>query len=236
MRKLSLLIIALPLMIAGCKTECVQDAGIRVERIENFKSFDEIEVKGPIKVILQQDSGAKIRIAADTSVVDLVKADVSSGKLKLKLDPERYCGQDSVLVYTSFKMLKAIKLENGSSIAASALINVRDLTFILDGNTKVDLNLSAAVVTTNIDGAADINLKGQAAAHDIKSQGVLNLDATDFVVAKYKINTEGVGKSNINVLDDLNIETSGTSEIFYKGSPKNISKKKTGTAKLERLP
>jgi hypothetical protein len=235
MKTLSILIIAFPLLMAGCKTNCVEDAGVRVERVEVFKDFDELEINGPIKVVLLQDSATKVRISADTSVISLVKADVSSGKLKLKLDPEKYCGQDSVIAYTSFKMLKSVRLESGSEVASTSLLNFRDIEFTLNGSTTVNLEMSASIMTTTIDGTADMNLKGQSGEHNIKSNGVLNLTAPDFVVAKYKINTEGVGKSTINVLNDLNIETSGTSEIFYKGSPKNISKKKTGVATLEKV-
>jgi hypothetical protein len=235
MKKLGLLLFSLPLLFTACNTKCIEDSGIRVERAEAFKEFDELEVAGPIKVVLQQDSSYKIRIAADSNIVENVKASVGSNTLKLKLDPEKYCGQDSVVVYAGVKYLKSIRLESGSKVGSNALLNLRDVELTLNGNTEVDMQLTTGKMTTNVDGTAKIRLTGQAGEHNLKSTGALTLDAFDFVTAKVSMNTEGVNKANINVLNDLNLETSGTSEVFYKGSPKNINKKKAGNAKLEKV-
>ena len=235
MNKLTYLLLALPLMFSACKTNCVEDAGIRVEREEAFKEFDKLEVRGPIKVIIRQDTSYKVRITADSNIVEDVKASVSSGTLKLKLDPEKYCGSDTIVVYAGVKYLKDIRLEPGSNIASSGLLNLKDVELTLNGDTEADLELTAIKMVTSVDGTAKITLRGQAGAHELKSTGSLTLDAFDFIVAKYDLNVEGLNKANINVLNDLNIETTGNSEIFYKGSPQNINKKKTGNAKLEKV-
>ncbi len=235
MKRISLLLLALPLLFTACKTACVEDSGIRVERSETFKEFDELEVRGPIKVVVRQDSSYKITISADSNIVGDVKASVGSNTLKLKLDPEKYCGQDTIVVYAGVRTLKAIRLEDGSKVSSDALLNLRDLDLTLNGTTAVDMELSAFKLTTSVDGTATITLRGQAAEHNLKSTGALKLDAFDFIVAKVSLNTEGVNKANINVLNDLNVETSGTSEVHYKGSPKNINKKKAGIAILEKV-
>lgn len=235
MKKFIFLLFAFPLIFASCKTKCIEDSGVRVEHEKVFKDFDKLEVAGPIKVVINQDSTYKIRIAADSNVVDAIKASVSSGTLKLKLDAEKYCGTDSIVIHTGIKYLKSIRLESGSKLYSNSLLNLRDVELILNGNTEVDMQLTTGILTTNIDGTAKIKLVGQAGEHILKSKGVLTLDAFDFVVAKYNLDTEGVNKSNINVLNVLKVETSGTSEIYYKGSPKDISKKKTGNAKLEKV-
>jgi hypothetical protein len=231
----SLLIFALPLLFTACKTKCVEDTGVKVEHEKVFEKFEELEVRGPIKVVLRQDSSYKVVIAADSAIVDEVNASVGSNTLKLKLDPEKYCGSDSIIVYASFKLLKEIKLESGSKLASDGLINLRDVELTLDGNTEINMELSASKMTTNVDGTANITLRGQAGEHIIKSKGAFTLNAFDFIAGKYNINTEGVNKAKINVLNDLNIETSGTSEIQYKGSPKSINKKKAGNAILEKV-
>ncbi|WP_432711932.1 head GIN domain-containing protein [Pedobacter sp.] len=235
MKKLSLLVIALPLLITACNTACIEDAGVRVEHVQSLKEFDELEVRGPIKVIIQQDSSYKVRIAADSNVVDEVKASVSGGTLKLKLDSDKYCGSDSVVIYAGIKLLKKINLESGSKLQSTSLLNLRDVEMNLNGTTQVDLQLTAGKLTTTVDGTAKIALSGQAGEHILNSTGALSLNAFDFVVARYNLHTEGVNASNINVLNDLNVETSGTSETFYKGSPVKINKKKAGTAKLEKV-
>ena len=235
MKQLSLFLLAISLLFTACNTKCVEDSGIRVERAEQMEAFEKLEIRGPIKVILQQDSSYKIRIAADSNIVDAVKVSVGSKTLKLKLDPEKYCGQDSVIVYAGILYLNSIRMENNSKLASHTLLNLKDVELNLDGNTEVDLQLTTGKMTTTVDGTSKIKLSGQAGEHNLKSTGALTLDAFDFVTAKISLNTEGVNKANINVLNDLNLETTGTSEVYYKGSPKNINKKKAGTAVLEKV-
>ena len=235
MKRLSLLLFAVPLILTSCKTECVEDVGMRVSHVNTVDSFDEVEVEGAIKVVFQQDSSYAIKVEADSNVVDLVKASVSRGTLKLDLDPEKYCGTDSVIVYAGIAGLKSIKAGANSRLASQGRLNLGDLKLTLTGSTTADLDINAAKVTTEVDGTATIKLIGQAGIHELKSKGDLNLDAFDFVVGHYDLNMEGVGKSNINVLNELKVETSGSSEVFYKGSPKKIDKKKTGNARLQKV-
>ncbi|MBG6234189.1 hypothetical protein IWX76_000744 [Pedobacter sp. CAN_A7] len=235
MKRLSLLLLAFPLILTSCKTECVEDAGMRVSHVNTVDRFDEVEVQGAIKVVFHQDTSYAIKVEADSNVVDQVEASVSRGTLKLNLDPEKYCGTDSVVVYAGIGMLKSIKAGGSSSLASQGRLNLGDLKLTLTGSTTVDLDLNAAKVNTEVDGTANLKLSGQAGIHELKSKGALNLDAFDFVVGQYNLNMEGVGKSNINVLNELKVESTGSSEVFYKGNPKKIDKKKTGNARLQKV-
>ncbi|WP_432709003.1 head GIN domain-containing protein [Pedobacter sp.] len=235
MKRISLLLFALPLILISCKTECVEDAGMRVSHVNTVDSFDEVEVQGTIKVVFHQDSSYAIKVEADSNVIDEVKASVSRGALKLSLDPEKYCGADSVVVYAGVGNLKSIKAGANSSLASQGRLNLGDLKLTLNGNTTTDLDLNASKLTTEVDGTADIKLIGQAGIINVKSKGSLNLNAFDFVVGQYNLDMEGVSKCNINVLNELKVETSGSSEVFYKGSPKKIDKKKTGNARLQKV-
>jgi len=235
MKRLSLILFAFPFILTSCKTKCVEDAGMRVSHVNTVDRFDEVEVEGPIKVVFQQDTSYAIKVEADSNVVDEIKSSVSRGTLKIKLDPEKYCGTDSVIVYAGIGSLKSIKAKANSKVASQGRLNLGELKLTLTGSTTADLDLNASKLITEVDGTATIKLIGQAGLHQIKSKGAINLDAFDFVVGNYNINLEGVGKSNINVLNALNVETSGSSEIFYKGNPEKIEKKKTGNARLEKV-
>jgi hypothetical protein len=235
MKRFSLLLFAFPLLLNSCKTECAEDVGVRVSHVNTVDRFDEVEVKGPVKVVFHQDSSYAIKVEADSSIVDEIKASVSRGTLKIELDPERYCGTDSVIVYAGVGSLKSVKAMANSMVASQGRLNLGELKLSLTGNTHVDLDLNASKLTTEVDGTANLKIIGQAGSHQLKSKGDIKLDAFEFVVGNYDINLEGVGKSNINVLNELNVETSGSSEIFYKGTPKKINKKKTGNARLEKV-
>lgn len=236
MNKTALYFLALPLLFAACKSKCVEDLGIHATREAVVKPFDEIKVSGPIKLIMRQDSSFKVVIEADSSIIDQVKAEVSGHELGLKLDAGKYCGKDSIIISAGIGDLKKLSGEGAPKLYTSSPVNVNELAITLSGAAKVAMDLNAAKLTTTLkDGAATIDLNGQAGVHVVKSKGALNLNAFTFVTGVYDLDLEGTAKVKVNALNDLKIKTSGAVEIYYKGNPKNIQEKQSGTYKLEKV-
>lgn len=235
MKKLALYILALPLLFAACTPKCIEDSGVHGSKNLSLKPYDELEVSGPIKVLLLQDSSYQLKIEADSNILALVKADVSGSTLTLKLDAEKYCGTDSITVTAGIGDLKKIAITEAVSLFTSSRINLNDLNIDMTGATVVRLDLNAAKLSIDNDGAADIHLMGQAGLHQLKSKGSIRLEAFDFVTGGYDLDIEGAGKANINVLNDLKVKTTGATEIYYKGNPKNVEEKKSGVSKLQKV-
>jgi hypothetical protein len=232
--KFSLLLVA-TISFAGCSSKCIEDSGNHIVRDITVSPFDEIEIDGPVKLVLRQDSSFKVAVSADSSIIDKIKTTVSGEKFKVSLDPMQYCGSDSIVIHAGIGALTEIKAAGASKVYSEGSLHVGDIDMKLSGATELNLNLYAGKVKTESDGAARLALSGQAGVHELDSKGVLELNAFDFVVAQYDIDIQGTGKSNINVLNDLKVKTSGSSTIYYKGNPKNVSDKKSGTSKLEKV-
>lgn len=235
MKKLFFIVFAFPVFLMACKSKCIEDSGVRTVHEQIVKSFDKVEIAGPIKLILRQDSSYKVQISADSNLVDHITAKVSGGTLKLELDTADYCGKDSIIIRAGFKDLKSLKAKSPSEISNTGKLNLQDVKFILNGSTALDLNINAGKVVTEIDGTSKIRLAGQAGTHQFKSNGAIDLEAFDFTVGIYNLDIKGVGKANINVLNDLTVKTSGTTTISYKGNPKNVKEDKSGANHLKKV-
>lgn len=235
MKNLTLIALFLPVLFAGCDTKCIEDSGVAATRTDSLKNFDEIEVKGSIKLILVQDSSYRVQILADSNIIAFVKADVSGSELSIELDHEDYCGTDSIEVRAGIGELKKLTLDGAVKVVGKERIHTGDVEFIMSGASDVTLDLSAARVSTSVDGVGKINFSGQAGTHDLRITGTTEVEAFNFIVGDYHIKIEGTGKANINVLNALSVETSGTSEICYKGNPKKVDEKKSGATTLQKV-
>ncbi|MBB5623811.1 hypothetical protein HDE69_004899 [Pedobacter cryoconitis] len=235
MKKLFLFSLALPLLFTACKTKCVEDSGLHSSKEFTVKPYNEIVVSGPIKLLMRQDSSFKVNIQADSNVIGLIKAEVNKNGLVIELDPKKYCGKDSIIVSAGIGELKTLEAKGASHIYTSSRINVNDLDVKSSGATTINLELNAGKLTTTTDGEAHINLIGQAGVHQVKSKGVIQMNAFDFITGIYSLDVEGVGKLNINVLNELKAKTSGATTIYYKGNPKKVDENKSGVAKLEKV-
>ncbi|MGY0035516.1 head GIN domain-containing protein [Pedobacter sp. NJ-S-72] len=235
MKKLILFSLALPLLFTACENKCVEDSGLHSTKEITVKPYNEIVVSGPVKLILRQDSSFKVNIQADSNVISLIKAEVNKNGLVIELDPKQYCGKDSIVVSAGIGELKTLEVKGASHIYTSSLINVNDLDIKSSGATTINMDLTAGKLTTTTDGEAHINLTGQAGVHQVKSKGVIQMNAFDFITGIYDLNVEGVGKLNINVLNELKAKTSGATTIYYKGNPKKIDEDKSGVAKEKKV-
>ena len=235
MRKIIAIVCAVPALLAGCSSECIQDSGKHVVKDAVVKNFDQIKITGAIKLVIKQDSSYAIKIDADSSIVNMVRTDVSSGELRVKLDDGIYCGTDSVVVYAGIGELKKLNTVGAVKVVGDGRIYATDVDLKLEGTSDVSLDLSASKLTTRIDGIGKLALTGQTGVHNLTAKGTSTVNAFDFVAGIYDINIDGTGKANINVLNDLKIKTAGSSEVYYKGNPKNVDEKKSGATKLEKV-
>jgi len=235
MKYISLIVLVVAIFVTGCGSKCVEDSGIRAHRASKVDVFDEIKVFGKIKLVLTQDSSYQVKVEADSNIIDAVKVAVSGTELRIELADEKYCGTDSITVFANIGKLKNLELNGNVLLQTEGLLHVNDLKILTKGANALNLNLNAAKLSTKTEGVTQLNLMGQAGAQDLKSKGTLKMEAFDFVVGIYNLNIDGIGNANINVLNELKVNTNGTSDIHYKGNPKNVDEKKTGATTLEKV-
>jgi len=235
MKKIALIASFAALLIGGCSPKCIEDSGNQIERTVKMDSFDEVSVSGTIKVILKQDSSYLVKLQADSNVMKVITARVSGHELQLKLENGKYCGTDSIVVYVGLGELKRLKTDGMVRLTTDGMLNAADVELNASGSSDLSLNMNAGKLKTKIDGVGKLSLSGQAGTHELKTSGNVQVEAFNFVAGIYDINIDGTGKANINVLNDLRVKTSGSSEIYYKGNPKNVKEKKSGATKLEKV-
>ncbi len=235
MKKLAVIACLFPFLLTGCNTDCIEDSGHHIEKNTVVKPFDKISVSGSIILILKQDSSYAVRIATDSNLMKYVKVDVSGSRLNIKVKEERYCGKDSIVVEAGIGALKELKGDGAIKVSGKERIYAGDLKLSMAGSSEVTMDLSAGNLNTNLDGTATLKLTGQTGSHTLMATGIAEVNAFNFVSGVYKINVTGTAKANINVLNELNVITEGSSEISYKGNPAKVNEKKSGAATLKKV-
>ena len=235
MKQLITPLFACLILLVGCKSKCIEDSGNHIEKNIVVKSFDKIDVSGAFKVILRQDSSYALKIATDSNLMSAIKIDVGSSELRIKMEEGSYCGSDSIVIQVGIGELKELKTAGAVGIRTDGHIYANDVVLDFSGSSDINLVLNAGKLTTHMDGVGKLALTGQAGVHELSTQGTVSIEAFDFAAGVYNLNVTGSAKANINVLNELNVETEGASEVYYKGNPKNVKEKKSGAAKLEKV-
>ncbi len=226
-------LLAFAAVVSSCNTQCVTGSGKETSETRSVSDFAKIETGGTIKLILKQ--GPKtVKVFADDNIQKLIETDVEGNTLKIDMDGN-FCNSGPVTVYVSNPDFQAIRVSGAVEVTSEGRLNTKDFYLGLSGSCEVNLDLSVAGVKTEASGSSVIYLKGQAGAHDLDISGSGKLEAFDFVVGNYKINTSGSSECRINVLNSLDVNTSGASDIEYKGNPKQVSDNHSGASTVKKV-
>jgi len=221
-------------LLSSCQFGCVKGSGHQVSESHKMADFSQIDISGGFKVNLKQDSSLAVTINADDNLMKYIHTTIEGDKLRI-YSRKNLCGSSEIVINIGVKNLDRIKTSGAININSDGKLNTKDLSIDLNGASKVNMDLNAANVTTEGSGSAEISLKGQASSHKVQLAGSGKIYALDFVVGSYDIETTGASECEINVLHDLTVNTTGASEIKYRGNPSNVNSHKTGASTITKI-
>ncbi|MGN6639414.1 MAG: head GIN domain-containing protein [Mucilaginibacter sp.] len=221
-------------LLSSCKMKCVKGSGHQITENHKVNDFTRLNISGGFHVNIKQDSSLTASINADDNLMKYIHVESDGDELHI-YTKKSFCESGEITINVGVRNLQSLKGSGAVTFANEGQLNTKDLHIELNGAGKVDLNLSAANVTTEGRGASEIDLKGQATSNRVELTGSGKMHAFDFVVGKYDIHTTGASDCEINVLNDLNVNTTGASDIKYKGNPSNVNSSKLGAGSLTHV-
>ena len=222
------------LALGACNTHCITGSGNQQSEDRDIGAFSKVEFGGNITMKIRQDSSPAMNITADDNILREIKTRVKGDVLQIKTDGN-FCNPGPIVIELSSNKWNGIEASGSSKIISENQINTDDFYLDLSGSSTVDLDIVAGRFRTESSGVSKINLKGQARSHDVAVSGSANIKAYDFIVSDYEIETSGSSDCEINVLNSLKANTSGSSKILYKGNPKELDNQKSGASTFKHV-
>jgi hypothetical protein len=214
--------------------DCVKGSGHPDSVKRKVADFTKIDIKGSYRILLKQDSSLSITVSGDDNLLKYIETNVSDDKLFIKSNKDM-CPNNQMTLTIGVHNIKEITSLGALELYSKGTLNLQDLKLDFSGNTRTILGINAANVTTKASGNAEITLKGQAMTHTVNFSGSEKFDAFGFVVSDYDIESSGNTECDINVLHSLDLHTSGSSVVKYKGAPVRLVNEKSGLSTLERV-
>jgi hypothetical protein len=222
-------------VLSSCNFNCVKGSGNQTSETRKVGEFTKIDISGGFKIKLKQDSSGSVSITGDDNLLKYIKTAVHGNQLRISTGKKNLCFDHQMVITIGVRNIDAIEASGAVEITNDGKLVTKDLSFDLSGATKINMDIDAAKVTTEGSGATEIYLKGQASSHSIELSGSGKVHAFDFIVGSYSISTSGATESEINVLNDLDVHTTGASSIKYKGNPAHINNDKTGASSITKV-
>ncbi|CAF1181494.1 unnamed protein product [Didymodactylos carnosus] len=190
--------------------------------------FNEIIVNGVFNVqLIQSESETSVEIEASKDVQNHFVVDIQNTSiLSIRMIPN-YSFSSKIIVYIKFKDLKQYNMENmvGNTNSTNEIKQNQKFILYSKGTGNVNLKLNVPLFEAHVYTTGQHILNGQVQNEaTIVYRGVGDIDALNLVTKKMNVNANGVGNIRIMATDEINIDVSGVTTVFYKG-PLNNQKK-----------
>lgn len=215
MKRLALLFLLVPALVAGChhgmRAE-IKGSGKRVVEKRNVTAFTSISTEGAffIEVTCQKELG--LEVEGDDNVLAAVTSEVSNNVLRLR-NAKNYSTGEPVRFKISVPNLEGLSVEGAGHIDIKGL-----------NNQKFEIDA---------EGAPLITVAGNTKVIDIDSSGAGKIDTHNLHASRGVVESKGVAQIELDVADQLDVTVSGPSTVYYKGDPK-VNKTINGPGRVER--
>ena len=239
------------------KTAIVYDENAQVRKVPSFTA---ISVSSAIDLYLTQSNKNEVAVSATNDEIrDHIVTEVVGGTLIIRLGDKgtwfswRKWGNYKTKAYVSIKDIDALTASGASNVHLVNTIESPKIRIKLSGASDFKGNIKAGVLMYQLTGASDYKGEVSANSIDIDGSGASSIELTgnvdDLAVevsgasdAKlYNLTAKGAilrasGASNIGVTvtEILRANSSGASDINYKGNPNVKESNTSGASNIRR--
>lgn len=206
------------LLFSGCRFAGfngggVQGSGTAKTEQRNVSGFSKIDAGGAVHLEITMQKDFAVSVEADDNLLSLIKTETSGDTLKIYSE-SGISPKTKFNVKISMPELKDLDLSGASTAVASGV--------------KTDsLEIKAS-------GASKIKIDGEAKELNSEASGASGIDAEGLTVENADVEASGASSSTVSATNELKVDASGASTIYYTGEPKNLNQKSSGASSVKK--
>ena len=194
-------------------------SGEIISKSYNVSNFEKINLLGRGDIFLTQGTEYSVEIKADKNIIENLDVEVQENTLKIGDTGFLLFNINPIKIYVTMPEVTSVRISGSGNIQNQNIINSQDLSLIIDGSGKINMNLNVERLNTNILGSGSATYLGTADKHIIRIDGSGSIKAFDLTNKITKINIMGSGSTQVSPQDNLDVKISGSGSVKYMGSP-----------------
>ena len=222
MKKILLFLGLLSLTVIGSAQEkVINDANAAARSAKNFHA---IEIGDGIDLYVSQSNEEAVAVSASkTEYRNKITTVVEDGVLKIYYGPKTdwnfsWNNNRRLKAYVSFKTLDRLSGSGGSDITVSGTIRVPNLKLSISGGSDFKGAVETEDLNIKASGGSDVNISGRATTLRIEASGGSDFKGYDLSSEICYANGSGGCDMQVRVNKELTVNTSGGSDVYYKGN------------------
>jgi hypothetical protein len=239
-------ILLLALLFTGVMFTLVNSHASAKEAIADIQDrhlsgFDAISVSGSYDVTVTQGSTESVKVEAPAEVMSHIITEVNNGVLKVYNKHDNWSwgnmfgSHHTIIVHVVVKNVNSISLSGSGDVYFKDGLSANSLKLSLGGSGDVSGKVNVKNLESSLTGSGDVRLSGNAENSLIQISGSGDFSARDLSTANTAVHISGSGDARVNASSRVEASVSGSGDIYYTGSAKNVSSSKSGSGDIHRF-
>ena len=207
---------------------------VTIER--SVGDYDAISVAGWFDVKLVGGNEGELTLKGEENLLEYIKTEVKDGKLVIKvakgvnLKPSNW--NSGIYITVPVESVDMVALSGSGDIIGETKIKSDNFKTKISGSGDISLSIEANSVNASMSGSGDINLSGKTNDFDVLVSGSGDIKAYDLDAEFVTAQVSGSADIKVTANQMLKARVSGSGDIRYKGNPKKIDTKTSGSGDI----
>jgi len=205
--------------LSSCDSCAKRGNGKVVTQNRKVSSFDKISIEGVFPVEISQDGNAEaVKVMADENLQQYIKVTNDGDRLEIKMEDEANLHSSKKMkVYINIKKLSELEFKSVGSLTTTGQLKLDSLEVNSESVGKLNLNIDADFLRTNLNSFGATTLKGKAREVRINNKSIGLLAAYNLKAGTLMIHNTAIGTAEVYADSAFYIRSSAIGMLYYKG-------------------
>ncbi len=202
--------------------------------------YDAVALSGWFDVNLVAGNEGELTLKGEENLLEYIKTEVKDGKLTIKvkkginLKPSSWKKGMGIYVTVPVEDINAVTLSGSGDIVGKTTLKANNFKTSISGSGDITLDVDANEVKATMSGSGDINLSGKTGDLEVRVSGSGDIKAYDLEADYVSAEVSGSADVKVTVNQTLKARVSGSGDISYRGNPKKIDSKTSGSGDVSK--
>jgi len=213
--------------------ETLKGSGKVITKEINVADFSRVEAGQAFLVEIVKGDAFSTKITIDDNLFPEVMVVKEGTTLRIGFNTKKSISQQGPSkVSVTMPHLEGIKLSGASKATLKGFDSAKEFAAKLEGASQLAGDMKAAKVNLALTGASKVKLQGSAKEGTLSATGASVLDLKDYNLASADARLSGASKATVTVLEKLDYNLSGASQLTIRGNPTLGKKGLSGASRV----
>ena len=200
---------------------------------KTVSTFNRINNVGSAVVRFHKSDEYRVVFSIDSNLVEYVEIVSENSILNIKMKNGGSYSYTEFLVDVYSPVLTSVAISGSGSLTSTDIIETSTFETNVIGSGTIEVTIESENFSSTITGTGIINVTGNSTYANINLSGSGHFNGIDFQIGSATVGISGTGNVNVFVIDNLNVNITGSGRLYYRGDP--IINNSTGTDQINKM-